>query len=198
MKLIGLTGGIASGKSTVARVLRGLGATVIDADQLAREIVEPGRPAWHDVQERWPGVIAPDGTIDRKALGEIVFSDPAARAELNAITHPRIAEAGAKLADEARARGEAVAYYEAALLVENGLADAFDGLVVVSIPLELQRIRLMTRDGLDAAAADARLAAQLPLEEKVRRATHVVDNAGAPEATRAQVEALHRAFLAEG
>jgi dephospho-CoA kinase len=197
MKLIGLTGGIASGKSSVARVLRELGATVIDADQLAREVVAPGTPGWSEIRARWPQVIAPDGSLDRKALGKIVFSDPVARAGLNAITHPRIAEAGAQLADAARGRGEKVAYYEAALLVENGLADAFDGLVVVALPRELQLARLVARDGLTPAEAQARLGAQLPLAEKVARATRVIDNAGPPEATRAQVEAMHRALLEE-
>ena len=195
MKVYGLTGGIASGKSTVARQLRELGATVVDADELAREVVQPGEPAWQEIRDAWPGVIGADGTLDRKALGELVFSDAAQRARLNAITHPRIAEASARQVEQAGERGEALAFYEAALLVETGAADGLDGLVVVSVPREEQLRRVMRRDGLSEAAARARLAAQLPLETKVARATHVIDNGGSLERTREQVARLYRQLL---
>ena len=197
MKLIGLTGGIASGKSSVARELRALGATVIDADELARDVVRPGRPAHAEIRARWPQVIASDGTIDRAKLGEIVFSQSEERAALNGITHPRIAEESARLATEAAARGEPLAFYEAALLVENNADAAMDGLVVVSVPDAVQLERLKRRDGLSEAAARARIAAQLPLKAKVARATHVIDNAGSPDETREAVRRLYAALKAE-
>lgn len=197
MKVYGLTGGIASGKSTVARTLRALGATVVDADQLSREVVSPGKPAYAEIRQRWPEVFGPDGVLDRKALGDVVFASAAARAELNALTHPRIAEESARLVQEAAQKGEPLAYYEAALILENGLEEALDGVIVVSVPEAVQLSRLRERDGLSEARARARIAAQLPLAEKVRRATHVIDNGGTPEETRAAVERLHRALLAD-
>lgn len=196
VKLYGLTGGIASGKSTVAGALRSLGATVVDADQLARDVVAPGQPALEEIRARWPDVVAADGTLDRKALGAVVFADPAARQALEAITHPRIGARSAQLLSEARERGEPVAFYEAALLVEKGLDEGFDGLVVVSVPESVQLQRLMARDGLDEEAARQRLAAQAPLSRKLERATDVVDNAGDLAQTRAQVEALWKKLSA--
>lgn len=190
MKLYGLTGGIASGKSTVARHLRALGATVVDADRLAREVVEPGQPAADEIRARWPDVFTADGTLDRKALGAVVFGDSEARRELEAMTHPRIAQRSAELLDEARERGDAIAFYEAALIVEKRLDEAFDGLVVVSVPEDVQVRRLMDRDGIDEPTARERLAAQLPLAQKLERATDVIDNAGTPDETQTQVQAL--------
>ncbi|MBI4510746.1 MAG: dephospho-CoA kinase [Deltaproteobacteria bacterium] len=188
MKVIGLTGGIASGKSLVARLLSDLGAHVIDADVLARKVVEPCQPAYHDiVRELGRDVLAQDGTIDRKKLGAMVFADEAKRSRLNAITHPRIAALARKEMDRLALEGEQVVIYEAALIVENGLHAAMDGLIVVSAPPEVQLERVMRRDGLDEESARARLAAQLPLEEKLEVATHVIDNSGALEDTRAQV-----------
>jgi dephospho-CoA kinase len=197
VKLYGLTGGIASGKSTVARTLRALGATVIDADQLARDVVAPGQPAYLEIKARWPEVFGSDGTLDRKKLGDIVFSDAASRAELNGMTHPRIAAESARLVQEAAERGEPLAFYEAALIVENNLDAGFDGVVVVTVPEEVQLSRLQQRDGISAAPARARIAAQLPLAEKVRRATHVIDNGGTEEQTRKTTEDLYRRLLAE-
>ena len=192
-RVFGLTGGIASGKSTVARNLRELGAAVVDADLLARQVVEPGRPAYHEIVEAFGReVLAPDGTLDRKKLGDWVFADEERRRRLNAITHPRIAAAAQEETARHLAAGAPVVFYEAALLVENGLHHHLDGLVVVSAPEDVQRARLRARDGLDEDAARARLAAQLPLQEKLKVATHVIDNAGPPEATRAQVERLYR------
>jgi dephospho-CoA kinase len=195
-RIIGLTGGIASGKSTVAAILRELGAPVVDADVLARRVVEPGQPAYHDiVREFGREVLADDGTIDRKKLADVVFADDARRKRLNAITHPRIAEAAQAETSRHIGAGAPVVFYEAALLVENGLHRMLDGLVVVSAPEDVQVRRVMARDGLDEAAARARLAAQLPLAEKLKVASHVIDNAGTPEATRAQVERLYRELL---
>ena len=196
-KLYGLTGGIASGKSTVARILRELGATVIDADLVAREVVEPGKPAYEEIRSTWPAVIAPDGRIDRAKLGDIVFSSASDRAILNGITHPRIGEESARQTQEAAVRGELLAFYEAALIVENRLDEGLDGLVVVGIPEALQLSRLKSRDGLSEPAARARIGAQLPLSEKVRRATYIIDNGGSPAQTRASVERLYEALLVE-
>jgi dephospho-CoA kinase len=192
-RIIGLTGGIASGKSLVAATLRELGAPVVDADLLARQVVEPGQPALAELAARFgPDVIAADGTLDRKRVGEIVFADPAARADLNRITHPRIAAAGQAEILRHTEAGAKVIIYEAALIVENGMHRALGGLIVVAVPREVQLARLMKRDGIDATAAEQRLAAQLPLGDKVAVATHVIDNAGTPAETRAQVERLWR------
>ena len=187
LKVVGLTGGIGSGKSTVAELFAARGVPVVDADALAREVVAPGGPAHADVAAAWPAVIAADGTVDRKRLGAIVFGDPAALARLEAITHPRIAAAAdARLAALA-AEGRRLALYEAALLVESGRWRDFDGLIVVTASPETQIARAIARDGLTRAQAEARIRAQLPTEEKVRVATHVIDNDGARAATEAQV-----------
>ncbi len=192
-RVIGLTGGIGSGKSLVAGLLRELGAPVVDADELARRVVEPGQPALAEIaREFGPGVIAADGTLDRKAMAVIVFSDETRRRRLNAITHPRIAALGqAEIAAHA-ARGAKVVIYEAALIVENGLHHMLDGLIVVSAPPEEQVRRALARDGGTEEAVRARLASQLPLADKLAVATHIVDNAGSIAETRAQVERLWR------
>jgi dephospho-CoA kinase len=190
LKVLGLTGGIGSGKSTVARLFADLGVPVLDADQLAREIVEPGRPAFADIAAAWPEVIDGDGRIDRKRLAAIVFADPTARERLEAITHPHIAAlAEERFAALARA-GHGLAVYEASLLVESNRHRDFDGLIVVTVSPETQLGRVLARGGLTEAEARARIAAQLPLATKVAAATHVIDNDGSAEATRAQVERL--------
>lgn len=181
----------------MARVLRALGATVVDADELAREVVQPGQPAHADIAARWPEVVGGSGEIDRKRLGDIVFPDAAARAELNAITHPRIAQAGARLMDAARERGEPLVFYEAALIVENRLHEGMDGLVVVSAPEDLQVRRLRERNGLSETAARVRIAAQLPLAAKERVATHVLDNRGSIEELEKATRALYQELLAQ-
>ncbi len=190
-RVIGLTGGIASGKSTVAAILRELGAPIVDADVLARQVVEPGQPAYDDiVREFGRDVLAADGSIDRKLLGARIFGDAAARARLNAITHPRIGAAGQAEIARHVAAGAPVVIYEAALIVENGLWRGLDGLIVVSASPEAQLARTLARDGLDESAARARLAAQLPLADKLAVADHVIDNSGTLDETRAQVAAL--------
>jgi dephospho-CoA kinase len=177
--LFGLTGGIASGKSAVGARLRARAVPVIDADVIAREVVEPGTDGLAALID-WFGyeVLAPGGGLDRKRLAAIVFADPAARRDLERILHPRIAARTAALAEQLRARGEPLACYEAALLVENGLADAFRPLVVVSAPEELQIARAAARDGSTTEEARARVKAQMPLSEKVRLADHVLENTG--------------------
>jgi dephospho-CoA kinase len=193
VRVIGLTGGIASGKSTVAAMLRELGAPIVDADLLARQVVEPGSPALAEIAQRFgPDMLAADGSLDRKKMGERIFADPTARAALNAITHPRIAQASAAALAELAAAGHRVAFYEAALLVENRIHERLGGLVVVSVPAEVQIARLCARDDLDEEGARARVAAQLPLASKVAVADWVVDNSGPVEHTRAEVERIWR------
>ena len=190
-RIIGLTGGIASGKSTVSAMLRALGAHVIDADQVARDVVAPGTPALAEIAAHFgPEVLLADGTLDRKKLGARVFADADARRALERITHPRIAAATQQEIARLRAAGVDPVIYDAALIVENRLYTWMQGLIVVSVPPAVQVARLMIRDDIDEAAAGARIAAQLPLADKVAVATHVIDNSGAPGETEAQVRAL--------
>jgi dephospho-CoA kinase len=179
MRVIGLTGGIASGKSTAARTLVELGARVVDADQVARDIVAPGQPALAEIARTFGReMLQPDGTLDRKKLGAVIFADADKRHALNAITHPRIAmETQARLA-ALRQEGVPVAIYEAALLVENGVHKALDGLIVVACDEATQLMRLVDRDGYSEDDARARIAAQAPIAVKVAAATWVVDTSG--------------------
>jgi dephospho-CoA kinase len=176
--VFGLTGGIATGKSTLARLLRERGARVIDADAVAREVVAPGTDGLEEVVARFgDAILTRDGVLNREALGALVFADPAARADLNAILHPRIAARSAALLAEAAA-GAAPVFYEAALLFETGSAALFDEIVVVGCSPDLQLARVIARDGLTPDAARARIAAQMPLPEKRARATLYIDNVG--------------------
>ena len=190
MRVVGLTGGIASGKSTVTAMFRELGAQVIDADQVAREVVEPGTRGVEEVARRFPGVVDASGRLDRAELGRRVFADPAERRALEAIVHPRIREEVERRLEALTRAGENVALYDAALLIENGLQKGMDGVIVVWAPESLQRARLAARDGLDEAAVTARLRAQLPLADKRAHATWVVDNGGSLDETRAQVRRI--------
>jgi dephospho-CoA kinase len=177
--VIGLTGGIASGKSTVARLLAARGAAIVDADRIAREIVEPGQPALGELVARFgASILAADGTLDRKRLGALAFGDPVARADLGRITHPRIAAASARQIATWSDAGAEVVFYEAALLVENRAHAALADLVVVAASPEVQLARLVARDGLGPDDARARIAAQLPLADKIAVATWVVHNDG--------------------
>lgn len=190
LRLVGLTGGIGSGKSTVAEMIRARGIPVLDADALAREVVAPGEPAHAEIAAAWPEVLGPGGEIDRRKLAARVFADPPARARLEAITHPRIQERALARARALEAAGHRLAFYEASLLVETGRHRDFDALVVVTATEEQQLARAQARDGSSREEALGRLRAQLPLEQKRRAATHVIDNSGSLEETRAQVEAL--------
>ena len=188
MRVIGLTGGIASGKSTAARMLAELGAPVVDADQIARDVVQPGQPALAEIVDAFGAeVLLPDGTLDRKRLGALVFGDADKRRRLNAITHPRIGAATQGRLAELRAAGAPLAIYEAALIVENGLHRALDGLIVVSCTEAQQLARLVGRDGLGEDEARARIAAQAPLADKLAAATWTVDSSGPIAATRLQI-----------
>ncbi len=180
----GLTGGLASGKSTVAARLRERGVPVVDADGLAREVVAPGTPGLASLVEAFgEDILAPDGSLDRAKLGDRVFADAAERKTLNGILHPLIAMATAARMQELDAAGAILACYEAALLVENGLADMFRPLVVVSVPPDVQIARAMARDRSTEEQARARVAAQLPLATKIAAADFVIDNAGSREDT---------------
>ena len=197
MVVIGLTGGIACGKSAVAALLAARGVAVVDADVGAREVVAPGSDGLAAVVAAFgEGVLAADGTLDRKALGEKVFGDEEARQRLNQILHPRIGQWSAERFMALAAEGHALVVYEAALLVENGVHKSLGGLIVVTARPEVQRARLMARDGIDAAAAQARMDAQWPLEKKVAVATEVIDNSGDRAALEAQVAALHERLTA--
>jgi len=197
--LVGLTGGIASGKSTVTRQLAELGCHVIDADVLAREVVAPGEPAWREIVEAFGReVLQRDETLDRARLGALVFADPERRRRLEAITHPAIQARRQAALAELTARGfDGLVIQDAALLIEAGGATQVDRLVVVYATAEVQLERLRRRDGLEAAEAQRRLASQMPLVEKVRLAHYVIDNSDSPEETAGQVRAVHAALLAE-
>lgn len=187
--VIGLTGGIASGKSTVARMLTERGAAIVDADLLARQVVEPGQPALAELVARFgPQILTAEGTLDRKRLGAIAFSDPAARADLGRITHPRIAAASAAAIATWADAGANVVFYEAALLVENRAHLALEALVVVSVTPEIQLERLVVRDGLTLDEANARIASQAPLADKLAVATWVIENHGDQEALAREVD----------
>jgi dephospho-CoA kinase len=192
MEVIGLTGGIASGKSTVASMLRELGATVIDADEAARAVVEPGTPGLRTVVEAFGPEVLDGDRLDRARLGQLVFRDQAARKKLEAITHPLVRAWMAERQREAAERGEARVVLDIPLLFENGLDAAMKAVIVVYAPEELQVERLVDRNGLAEDEARRRLAAQLPIEEKRARATYVIDNSGSLEDTRAQTEKLWR------
>ncbi|MFW6774687.1 dephospho-CoA kinase [Nocardioides sp. CPCC 205120] len=174
---IGLTGGVASGKSTVAAVLRELGAVVVDSDLLARQVVEPGTPGLAAVVEEFgPSVLADDGALDRAALGAIVFADPDRRVALEGILHPLIRAAAAEL--EAAAGPGTLVVHDIPLLVETGQQGRFDAVVVVDVPVEVQVARMTGDRGWTEADARARIAAQATREERLAVATHVIDNTG--------------------
>jgi len=184
MRIVGLTGGIASGKSMVAKILASCGAVVIDADQLAREVVEPGETAYRGIVETFgAGILRPDGTLDRKALGRIVFADASARRVLERITHPAIAERAAARFEEERNRGSRVVFYVVPLLIEAGLTATVDEIWLVAADAETQIDRLMKRDGISREEALQRLEAQMSLDEKLGYADVVIDNNGTPEET---------------
>src|SRR5467141_1270485 len=191
MLRLGLTGGIASGKSAVSAMLREMGFAVLDADALAHKLIEPGQAAYAEVlQEFGPSITDPSGRIDRSKLGAVVFADRAKLDQLNAIVHPRVAEVILSQFEVWRRAGVRDAVFvEAALLVESGIHKKLDGLVVVWCRPEQQLERLLAR-GLSKTEALRRIDAQLPVEEKLRLATEKIDCSGSLEETRRQVEAL--------
>jgi dephospho-CoA kinase len=189
MRLIGVTGGIATGKSTVDRMLEARGAVVIDADELAREVVLAGEPALDEVAARFGReLILPDGTLDRARLGGIVFADPEARRDLERITHPRILELMQERVAAALAGPAPLVAVDIPLLFENAREGMFEGVLLVYAPREVQLRRLHERNGLDETAALQRLRAQLPIDEKRERATWVIENTDGLEATQRAVD----------
>lgn len=189
MSRVALTGGIASGKSFVADEFARLGATVVDSDVLAHEAVEPGTQGLAAVVDRFGAdILGPDGTLDRAALGALVFHDDAARADLNAIVHPIVRSRAA--AREAEAPEGAVVIQVIPLLVETGLDKEFDTIIVVDVPVGVQEERLRLRSGLSLDEARARIRAQATRSQRLAVATHIVDNSGAPGRTIEQVADL--------
>ena len=190
MKLVGLTGGVGSGKSTVAAMLRELGATVVDADEAAHAVYEPGTQGFAAVVREFGEKFVSDGRIDRKRLGELVFKDADARQRLNVIVHPLVREWMAARTAEAAERGAGVVVQDVPLLFENGLERLFPVVVLVWVPREVQIDRLVTGRGFSRERASEVIAAQMPIDEKRARAQHVIDNSGATELTLAQVQRL--------
>lgn len=185
--IIGLTGGIASGKSTVSAMLQELGLPVIDADQIARQIVEPGQRAFNDiVREFGPRVVGPDGQLDRKALGEMVFANPELRLKLNNITHPRLWEVFdyrmRQLTPDTK-----IVVWDVPLLLETGMDKRVDEVWLVWVDVPMQIERLKNRDNLTEEEARQRLQAQMPIDEKMKRADRIIDNRGTIEETRETV-----------
>ncbi len=196
MRTVGLTGGIACGKSTVADLLRARGVPVLDLDQVARDVVAPGEPALAEIAAAWPGVVV-DGRLDRKALGAVVVADPDARRTLEGFTHPRIWERMEAWLAARAAEGAPVAAVEAALMVETGSYRRYDKLLVVSCSPAVQRARLAAREGYDAATVERWLATQVPLSSKEAVADVVIHNDTSPDVLAAVVDEAWRKILAD-
>jgi dephospho-CoA kinase len=196
--LVGLTGGLATGKSTVSDMLRALGCVVLDADVLAREVVEPGQPALAAIaREFGPEVLQADGTLDRKRLGAIVFADPERRKQLEALTHPAIRDRYLARLAELESQGfEGIVVWDAPVMIEAGGYRHMDRLVVVVTDAATQRARALGRDG-DRADAERKIASQMSLAEKARLADYVIDNSGDRAATEARTREVHAALLAD-
>jgi dephospho-CoA kinase len=190
VKLIGLTGGVGSGKSSVAAMLRDLGAVVVDADEATHAVYEPGTPGFDAVVREFGDYYIRDGRIDRQRLGELVFKDAASRRRLNSIVHPLVREWMAARTAEAADRGAEIVVQEVPLLFENGLEPLYSSVVLVYVPEAMQLERLVQGRGFTPDRAQAVIATQVPIDEKRRRAHHVIDNSGTTEQTREQVEQL--------
>ncbi len=197
--LVGLTGGLGTGKSTVSRMFRDLGCLIIDADLLAREVVEPGEPAYDRiVAEFGRQILEADGRIDRQKLGALVFADPAKRKRLEEFTHPEIRQRQAGILAELMTEAfEGIVIFDAALLVETGGAKNMDRLVVVYASEAVQLRRLMLRDDISETEAREKIRSQMPLSLKVKQAHYVVDNSGTGAETERRVQEVHQALLAD-
>ena len=194
---VGLTGGVASGKSTVAAILESLGAVVVDADQLAREVVRPGTPGLAAVLEAFgPDLLAGDGSLDRPALGKVVFSDEGARRRLEGILHPLIRARAAEI--EAEAGPDAVVVHDIPLLAETGQAAGFDAVIVVDVPVPTQIERMVADRGMSREDAEARVAAQASREDRLAVATYVVENTGTREDLRDRVTEVFGLLVSPG
>jgi dephospho-CoA kinase len=191
MKLVGLTGGIASGKTTVAAILERLGAEIIDADALAREVVEPGKPAWQEIVDRFgTEILQPDQTLDRKKLRAIVFNNPEARGQLEAITHPKIRHLAEQKIQTLIDAGASLIVYVAPLLFETKVHTWLRPVIVVACDPEIQKRRLKQRDQLSDDEIERHLQAQMSLDEKRRLADYVVENVGSLQELEQQVAAV--------
>lgn len=190
MKLVGLTGGAGSGKSTVAEMMRELGAAVVDADEATHAVYEPGTVGFDSVVREFGDRYVKDGRIDRSQLGELVFHDAGARRRLNDIVHPLVRQWMAERTAEAVERGAAVVVQDVPLLFENSLERFFSSIVLVYVPEEVQIERLVSDRGFTKQRARAVIAAQMPIEAKRGRAHHVINNSGTRDETKAQVEAV--------
>ncbi|WP_312117910.1 dephospho-CoA kinase [Brevibacillus reuszeri] len=196
--ILGLTGGIATGKSTVTAMLRERGIPVIDADQIAREVVEPGKPAYEAIVRHFSrDILLEDGQIDRKKLGEVVFSDESERQKLNAIVHPEVRRVMRQEAEAAEANGEQIVFMDIPLLYESKLQYLVEKIVVVYAPGDMQLARMMERDELDEEQAKKRLRAQFPIDQKKLEADFLIDNSQSREETQRQVEDLLTVIRAE-
>ena len=196
MRVFGLTGNIGSGKSTVAALLREHGIPVLDADRISREVTAPGGRAYDAVIDAFGrGILGRDGSIDRKRLGEIVFSDAALRERLERITHPAILDAMKEALSELARDGRRAAVVEAALIHEIGRKGLFEAVISVTCDRETQVLRLMVRDGISREQAEARFRAQMDAERKAGASEYLIDNSGSLEETRRQVERLARILL---
>lgn len=189
--ILGLTGGIATGKSTVTAMLRERGIPVIDADQIAREVVEPRKPAYEAIVRHFGrDILLEDGQLDRKKLGEVVFSDEAERQKLNAIVHPEVRRVMRQEAEAAEANGAQIVFMDIPLLYESKLQYLVEKIVVVYAPSDMQLARMMERDELDEEQAKKRLRAQFPIDQKKLEADFLIDNSQSREETQRQVEEL--------
>ncbi len=212
-KVLGLTGGIATGKSTVARIFEELGAVVIDADAIVHELQAPGMPALDEIAAAFgEEMIGADGRLDRAALGDLVFRDPEARRRLGGIMHPKVGAEMLRRLQQARAAGRELVLLDIPLLFEGrraasaggaaagtaaARAELYEAVILVHAPRELQVERQIERNGYDRVEAERRVASQLPIDEKRSLADHVIDNSGSLQETRRQVEALWRELTGE-
>ncbi|RNB70044.1 dephospho-CoA kinase [Brevibacillus panacihumi] len=196
--ILGLTGGIATGKSTVTGMLRERGIPVIDADQIARDVVEPGKPAYEAIVAHFGReILLADGQIDRKKLGEIVFSDESERQKLNAIVHPEVRRVMREEAEAAEKNGASIVFMDIPLLFESKLQHMVDKIVVVYAPAHMQLARMMERDEMQEEQAQKRLRAQLPIDQKKAEADFLIDNSRSREEAERQVEEMLSAIRAE-
>jgi dephospho-CoA kinase len=195
--LVGLTGGIATGKSTVSEMFRRLGCVIIDADVLAREVVAPDEPALAEIAAEFgPDILQADGTLDRKRLGAVVFANADRRKRLEEITHPAIRDRFLRRLADLEAQGFAgIVLWDAPVMIESGGYRDMDALVVVATDEATQATRLRGRDGIEAAEAERKIKSQMPVAEKAKLANYVIDNAGDRAATETQVRDVHSALL---
>ena len=191
--IVGLTGSIATGKSTVSKMLAEQGAVIIDADKIVRRVQEPGQPAWRGIVEHFgEGVLQEDGTLNRAKLGDLVFQDSQNRQRLNEIVHPIVREERDRETAEARERDpKAIIIWDIPLLIETGIYKDVDRVVVVYVDQETQLSRLLSRDELSEEQAKARIASQMPIEEKREYADYLIDNRGTLEETAEQVREVY-------